>query len=391
MPIKIGLVGLPNVGKSSLFHFLTKKDILIANYPFATIDPNIGVMSLIDPRLESLRASQNLGLGNEFLSHIREVDLICQVLRCFPEKEIVHVEQSVNPIRDFEIIQLELILADLQQIGRKLEKLKVRDEKSQKEKEVLQLVQKNLEKEISVSQLDLSKEEKELIKGYNFLTNKPIFLLANYGGEEKEITELRKYAEKKGLSLFPLAVKLEGEVEGLSAEEKKEIEELKKAGKIRKEGADYSIQEVLLDRVAFHKTEKVKELLDVFNVIKQYVKSKEPETEKDLRAVIAEKINELQKEDMNKWGYRDFDFFDDDENVKCPMCGQYVQTKNFGLYDAWYKVVGRKKERIGGPSQAVDSGWEYAPTSHYTTFLDSPEDLVYWGQLKIKVSQYKPY
>ncbi|CAG8453261.1 3892_t:CDS:2 [Ambispora gerdemannii] len=165
MTLKIGLVGLPNVGKSSLFHYLTKKDILIANYPFATIDPNVGVMPLIDPRLEDAieivdiaglvkGASQNLGLGNEFLSHIRE---------------------------------------------------------------------KQLEKETPVSQLDLSEEEKELIKGYNFLTSKPIFLLANYGGEEKEIAELREYAKKKELSLFPLAVKLEGEMEELSTEEKEEM------------------------------------------------------------------------------------------------------------------------------------------------------------------------
>src|SRR3954452_13631968 len=248
MPYKIGLVGLPNVGKSSLFNFLTKKDILIANYPFATIDPNVGIMVLVDPRLEKLSkyyqskkttpstieivdiaglvkgASQGSGLGNEFLSHIREVDLICHVLRCFPEKEITHVEKSVDPIRDFEIIQLELILADLQQIKRKLEKKKMRDEKSQKEKEVLQLIQENLEKEILVSQLDLSNEEKAIIKEYNFLTNKPIFLLANYGGEEKEIQQLREYARKKGLFFFPLAIKLEKEMETLSKEEKEEID-----------------------------------------------------------------------------------------------------------------------------------------------------------------------
>jgi len=267
MPYKIGLVGLPNVGKSSLFHFLTKKDVIIENYPFATIKPNIGIVPLADPRLEKLSkywkskkttpsaieivdiaglvrgASQGSGLGNEFLSHIREVDLIYQVLRCFPEEEIIHVEKSVDPIRDFEIIQLELILADLQQIERKLKKLKVRDEKTQKEKEVLQLIHKNLEKEIPVSQLDLSEEEKELIKGYNFLTNKPILLLANHGGGEKEILELRKYAEKKGLPLFPLAVKWEGEMEELSTEEKKEI---------GWETTDFSLL-----------TEKIKELLNL--------------------------------------------------------------------------------------------------------------------------------
>src|SRR5205085_9013569 len=105
-------------------------------------------------------AAQGSGLGNEFLSHIREVDLICHVIRCFPEKEIVHVEKSVNPIRDFEIIQLELILADLQQIKRRLEKKKIRDEKDKKEKEVLQLVKENLEKKILINKLDLSNEEK---------------------------------------------------------------------------------------------------------------------------------------------------------------------------------------------------------------------------------------
>jgi GTP-binding protein YchF len=247
MSYKIALVGLPNVGKSSLFSFLTKKDILIANYPFATIDPNVGVMPLNDPRLEKLSkywkskkttpstieivdiaglvkgAAQGSGLGNEFLSHIREVDLICQVIRCFPEKEIVHVEKSVNPIRDFEIIQLELILADLQQIKRRLEKRKGWGEKTQKEKEILQLVQENLEKEILVNQLNLSKEEKEIIKSYNFLTNKPFFFLANYSGEENEIKELKEHAKKKEFSLFPLAIKLEKEMAELSSEEREEM------------------------------------------------------------------------------------------------------------------------------------------------------------------------
>ncbi|RHZ64240.1 hypothetical protein Glove_326g120 [Diversispora epigaea] len=91
-----------------------------------------------------------------------------------------------------------------------------------------------------------------------------------------------------------------------------------------------------------------------------------------------------------KWGYRDFDFFRNDRDVNCPMCGRHVQTENFGFYNTYYKVVGSKKDTPNGYFQEVDSGWEYAPTQHYTTFLDSPDDLVYWGQLQIKVSSYKP-
>jgi ribosome-binding ATPase len=226
MPIKIGLVGLPNVGKSSLFNFLTKpkKNVEVDNYPFVTIEPNVGVMFLTDFRLEKLGkhwqskkitpsaieivdiaglikgASQKLGRGNEFLSHIREVDIIYHVLRCFPDQEIIHMEKSVNPMRDFEIIQLELIFADLQQIEKRLVKLKVRDEKSQKEKKVLQLIQENLEKEVPVSQLDLSEEEKKVIKSHNFLTDKSILLLANHSGNETEVVKLEDYAQQKQLT-----------------------------------------------------------------------------------------------------------------------------------------------------------------------------------------------
>src|SRR5437763_7430956 len=165
-------------------------------------------------------AAEGLGLGNEFLSHIREVDLICHVCRCFPEKEIIHVEKSVDPIRDFEIIQLELILADLQQVEKRLAKLKVRDEKTQQEKGFLHSLQENLKKEIPISQLDLSEAEKKIVKSCNFLTNKPIFLLSNYSGKENELKELEKYAQTKKLSLFPLAVKLETEIAELSPTEK---------------------------------------------------------------------------------------------------------------------------------------------------------------------------
>ncbi|WNE41025.1 MAG: Ribosome-binding ATPase YchF [Mycoplasmataceae bacterium] len=247
MSVKIGLVGLPNVGKSSLFNFFTKKETLIANYPFATIDPSVGIMLFSDPRLARQSdywkskkttpsvieivdiaglvkgASQGSGLGNEFLSHIREVDLICHVLRCFPEKEIVHVEKSIDPIRDFEIIQLELILADLQQVTKKLNKIKVHNEKTKKEESTLKVIQTNLENGQLVKQIELSEEERDLLKGYNFLTNKPIILIGNYGDDISETNELKKYTEEKKIPFFPLAVKLEKETEDLSPEEKKEL------------------------------------------------------------------------------------------------------------------------------------------------------------------------
>jgi len=168
-------------------------------------------------------AAEGLGLGNEFLSHIREVDLICHVCRCFPEKEIIHVEKTVDPIRDLEIIQLELILADLQQVEKRLKKLKIRDEKSQKEKEILQFVQEKLEKEIPLSQLVFSEEENKIVKSCNFLTNKPVFLLANYSGKTAEFQNLEKYAQTKKLDLFPLAVKLETEATELSPLEREAI------------------------------------------------------------------------------------------------------------------------------------------------------------------------
>jgi len=133
------------------------------------------------------------------------------------------MEKTIDPVRDLEIIQLELILADLQQVKKRLEKLKVWDEKSQKEKEILQLVQEKLEKEIPLNQLDFSEEEKRVIKPYNFLTSKPAFLLANYSGKTSEFQKLEKYAQAKKLNLFPLAVKFETEVTELFPSEREKI------------------------------------------------------------------------------------------------------------------------------------------------------------------------
>lgn len=231
--LKIGLVGLTNVGKSSLCTFLTKKNILIANRFFATIDPNVAIMNLIDPRLEKLSkhwksqktipsaieivdiaglikgAHQGLGLGNKFLSHIREVDLICQVIRCFEDDNIEHVENSIDPRRDYETVQSELILADYQQIEKKIEKIKLNIRKKQqiskneKELELLEYLEKNLLEGISIFQLSLTVEQKKIVKSYCLLTDKPTIIIANYN-QDKELQDLENYANEKKILFHPL-------------------------------------------------------------------------------------------------------------------------------------------------------------------------------------------
>ncbi|RHZ37337.1 redox-regulated ATPase YchF [endosymbiont GvMRE of Glomus versiforme] len=255
--IKIGLVGLPNVGKSSLFRFLTQKESKegIENYPFATIKPSHGIMPIPDFRLEKLAqdfqsgkvtpsaiewvdiaglvkgAAQGLGLGNEFLSHIREVDLICHVVRCFAGSNVEHVEKSVNPLRDYEIIQSELILADLQQIEKRKQKLQILQKKqpqqAEKELKILTYLEQNLMNNCVLFQLKLTAEQKnpewiQIIKSYNLLTVKPIIIIANYN-QEAEIKELENYAQEKQIYFFPLSVKDENDYLDLSVEEKKEL------------------------------------------------------------------------------------------------------------------------------------------------------------------------
>ncbi|KLL02924.1 MAG: GTP-binding protein YchF [Mycoplasmataceae bacterium CE_OT135] len=252
--IKIGLVGLPNVGKSSLFRFLTQKEVLIANYPFATIDPNHGVMPIPDFRLEKLAqdfqsvkitpsaiewvdiaglvkgAAQGSGLGNEFLAHIREVDLICHVLRCFADSNIEHVEKSVDALRDYEIIQSELILADLQQIEKKKEKLQILQKKqnpqAEKELKILAYLEQNLMNGFALSQLNLTEEKNQewtqIIKSYNLLTIKPAIIIANYN-QPAEIKVLENYAKEKQMGFFALSVQTENDYLNLSVAEKKEL------------------------------------------------------------------------------------------------------------------------------------------------------------------------
>ncbi len=257
MSLKAGIVGLPNVGKSTLFNAITKKNILVANYPFATIDPNVGIVSVPDERLQHLEelylpkelkpatfefvdiagivkgASNGEGLGNKFLSHIREVDAIVEVVRCFNDKEITHVEGTVDPVRDVEIINLELALADLEIITNRIEKIKkkaetTKDKDALLEVNALEKSKTSLEQNIPLRLVEYTKEEKLAIKSFNFLTLKPHIYLANISEDEITIEndyvkELKKYAEKENSEVIIVSAKIESELAELNDDDKKEM------------------------------------------------------------------------------------------------------------------------------------------------------------------------
>lgn len=269
MALKAGIIGLPNVGKSTLFNAITKKNILVANYPFATIDPNIGMVLVPDKRLEVLEsmynpeevkpaafefvdiaglvkgASLGEGLGNKFLSHIREVDAICEVVRCFDDKEITHVEGSVDPIRDVEIVNLELILADLEVINSRIDKLKkkaetTKDKDSLLEVAVLTKSKENLEKSIPLRLVNYTKEELKAIKSYNLLTLKPHIYLANISENDlmsnnDHVKKLKEYAKKENSEVVLISAKIESELSELNDNDK--VEFLKEIG-IEESGLD---------------------------------------------------------------------------------------------------------------------------------------------------------
>ncbi len=262
MSLTAGIVGLPNVGKSTLFNAITKKNILAANYPFATIDPNVGVVVVPDRRLEFLEnlyhpaslvpttfeftdiaglvkgASNGEGLGNKFLSHIREVDAIVEVVRCFDDKNIIHVENTVDPIRDIEIIELELILADLEIIENRINKIGKKaalskDKEVKKEAELLTKLKEALETNKSIRSLELDEEELKTIKAFNLLTAKPIIYMANVSeddllaGTNEYVETVKKYAADNASEVIVVCAKIESDLSELDSEEKQTfLEEL---------------------------------------------------------------------------------------------------------------------------------------------------------------------
>jgi hypothetical protein len=268
--LSCAIVGLPNVGKSTLFNALTRKTVAASNYPFCTIDPNVGIVNVPDPRLPVLSeishtkniiyatttfvdvaglvkgASSGEGLGNQFLSHIRETDAIVQVVRCFEDDNVIHVSGNVDPIRDIEVINLELILADLDMMDNILKKVE-KQARGKKEMAIvvstMERVRDHLNKSQPVSSLELTDEEREAVKAYPFLTNKKTIYVANVadadlpGMENQYVAQVREYAAKSGSDVIPICARLEEE---LAQMEPQEAAELLK---------DYGLPESGLDRL----------------------------------------------------------------------------------------------------------------------------------------------
>lgn len=283
--MKLGIVGLPNVGKSTLFNAITRAGAESANYPFCTIEPNVGVVAVPDGRLEFLReinqsekvvpttiefydiaglvkgASQGEGLGNQFLSHIREVAAIVHVVRCFNDDNVIHVEGSVNPARDIETINLELILSDIELMERRIQRLQKQaksDKTVMSELELVERVMKTLGEGKSARTMDLTKEEVEAVKNLNLLSYKPIIYAANIsedelledGAHNPYVETVRAFASTEEAEVITFCAKMEAEIAELDEAEKEEF--LSELG-IKEAGLDKLIRACyhLLDLISF--------------------------------------------------------------------------------------------------------------------------------------------
>ncbi len=261
MSLRAGIVGLPNVGKSTLLNALTDANALAANYPFATVDKNVGTVVVPDARLDRLAeivspprvvpstyefidiaglvkgASRGEGLGNRFLAHIREVDAIIQVVRCFHDSDVPHVEGSVDALRDVEILATELLLADLEVVERRLPKISKKarlavDKEIVREHALLERVKEALEKGIAVRNLDLNKNERAILQPFGLLTMKPVLYVANVseddlaGEDNHRVASLKEFTASEGSDIIMISAKVEEEIVSLEEDERAEYLEV---------------------------------------------------------------------------------------------------------------------------------------------------------------------